>query len=691
MTNRWWLAGLAAVVLVYLHGALPYLTMIPRVNVDEPWLMERGYQVMRTGIPSQPMLRLDHAYLLQVGYGYLLAIWMSLFGVGLLQVRLLAACLGLATVVMVAVIGRRTIDPVTGVAAALFLALDSNFLGGVRSARTDIPSVFFVVAALAAYVRGRRRSQTLWFACAGASLGLAMLCHGNAFWAGIILMAWFFLDYGRRSLVVPFGYAVLGGWLLTCGPYLAVILTRWNDVQVQIGNFAADRVPGWQPAFVLQQVQRELERYRGWYFGLVTNTVPNPLLWAFQAAIAVGLVALVWRSWCPRVAASDAPADPAGPLRLLILAAGGAFIFAGFINNKVPVYLPHIMMGFALAAGFAVSEVVSLWPRDRRPVLALLFVVAYGGAGVAYYEKWYSSVRKGELVPYEDTEATLRALVPDGPKYLYASPQFWTTFHDAPGTTFYSYTAAQPAWAGSSPTIPGAADDRSIVLMVDEYQWLPELTGVTSSSAEWQRSWIAFIEQRCRLDGVALGTAHGTLAAYRCALGSAPAVAAGGPRIIGGATEYRIGDVVLDQTGADLARWTRYDDPRRTAAARPDVRPTGEGVRVSGTGWPGIVKMAPATPGETYLVTTATRGTRDGDLLYLGTWQQPQVQSLSGASSSGIPAPLLAPRWFPRDRAFRATANEVRVLVYSEAPETDFVISSLQIHRLGSIGRSARR
>src|SRR4029077_12247769 len=193
----------------------------------------------------------DHAYLLQVGYGYLLAAWMSLCGVGLLQVRLLAAMLGLGIVVMVAVIGRRAIDPLTRLAAALFLALDSNFLSGARSARTDIPSVFFVVAALAAYLRGRRRAEMRWFVCAGACLGLAMLCHGNAFWAGVIMIAWLCLDYGRRVVFVPFGYAVLGGWLLTFGPYLAVVLVRWADVQVQIGNFAADRVPGLRPASVL--------------------------------------------------------------------------------------------------------------------------------------------------------------------------------------------------------------------------------------------------------------------------------------------------------------------------------------------------------------------------------------------------------------------------------------------------------
>src|SRR5438105_133682 len=136
MRSRGWMAGFVIVVLVYLHNTLPSLTMMPRVNVDEPWLMERGYQVMQTGVPSQPMLGLHHTYLLQVGYGYLLALWMSVVGVGLLQARLLGVLLGLAIVVMVALIGLRTTDGLTGLWAALFLALDSNFLGGVRNART---------------------------------------------------------------------------------------------------------------------------------------------------------------------------------------------------------------------------------------------------------------------------------------------------------------------------------------------------------------------------------------------------------------------------------------------------------------------------------------------------------------------------------------------------------------------------
>src|SRR5215475_10674418 len=139
---------------------------------------------------------------------------------------------------------------------------------------------------------------------------------------------------------------------------------------------------------------------------------------------------------------------------------------------------------------------------------------------------------------------------------------------------------------------------------------------------------------------------------------------------------------MLSQTSTDLAGWTKYDDPRRSPEAQPSVALTTEGVRISGNGWPGIVKMFDATPGDRYVVRTRDAMTRDGDLLYLGTWQQSQVRSLSGASSSGIPAPLIPQRWFPQERAFIATAPQVRVLVYSEAPSTNFVISSLDIFRL---------
>src|SRR5580704_3650458 len=102
--------------------------------------------------------------------------------------------------------------------------------------------------------------------------------------------------------------------------------------------------------------------------------------------------------------------DANGAVRVLILVLGAAVIFAGFINNKVPVYMPHLLIGFALAAGVAVAEAVSFVPAairtvrapisalDSRAIGAAVFIGGYGLAGVFYYEKWYSTVRKSELV-----------------------------------------------------------------------------------------------------------------------------------------------------------------------------------------------------------------------------------------------------------------------------------------------------
>jgi 4-amino-4-deoxy-L-arabinose transferase-like glycosyltransferase len=669
--SRRWTIGLSLIVLVYLHNALPYLTMMPRVNVDEPWLMERAYQVWTTGVPSQPMLGLKTAYLLQVGYGYLLAPWLGLFGFDIFQARLFGVILGAGIIVMTAALGRRLLDPTSGLAAALFLAVDSNFLGGVRNSRTDIPSVFFAVAALLAYVAGRQRSRSAWFFVSGACFGLAMLCHGNAFWVGLILLAWYLLDYGRRVLCEPFGYWLTAGLLLTFGPYLLMVLLRWRDVQLQIANFAGDRVPGWRIAFVLAQIAREGERYRDWYFGLITNAVPNPLLWAFQAAVVVGLIALLLR------------ARRDGALRVLVLTAGTGFIFAAFINNKVPVYLPHVLVGFALAAGFAVSEGTRWLPARTSTAAAMIALTVYGAASVLYYEKWYASVRKTELVPYEVTSATLQTLVPPGPKYLFASPQFWPPFHDAAGTAFYSYAAGGPIEGSAGITLAGAADDRPIYLVVDEMQWLPELTvGVSEPGTEWQRGWVQFIARHCGLEGMAPGTANGTLALYHCALRGDPPLRST-PRIVAGRTEYELGEPVLRQTAADLARWPRYEDPRRTAGSpASQVELTDRGLRIAGGGWPGIVRPFDGEVGAPYLIRPTTTGTRDGDLLYLGTWRQPQLRSLVGSSSSGIPGALIAQPWFPASRAFVAALPQVQMLLYSEAPQTDFVVSGLDVYRL---------
>src|SRR5262245_15758823 len=197
--------------------------MMPRVNVDEPWVLERAYEVLRTGRPLQPMLGLDRPYFLQPGYSYLVAPWLAMFGLGMFQARLFGVLLGLGIVLAVAGIGNRLAGRAAGLFAAAFLLTDSNFLGGVRNARTDIPGVFFIALALWLFLVGRHEHRSRWYFASGVASGGAVLCHGNSYWVGIILLAWYVIEERGRVLTRPFGYAYAAGLALAVGPYLAIV------------------------------------------------------------------------------------------------------------------------------------------------------------------------------------------------------------------------------------------------------------------------------------------------------------------------------------------------------------------------------------------------------------------------------------------------------------------------------------
>ncbi|HUK36665.1 MAG TPA: glycosyltransferase family 39 protein, partial [Vicinamibacterales bacterium] len=609
LSNRTWIVGLVILGLAYAHHTVPYLTMMPRVNVDEPWLIERAFQVLHTGRPNQPMLGLDHAYLLQPGYGYLVAPWIGLFGVGIYQARLLSVILGLGVVLAVVGTGARLVDRPTGLLAGVFLLSDSNFLGGARMARTDIPAVFFIALALWLFVAARDRQRSSWYAASGLSTAAAILCHGNSFWLAVILAAWYFIEYRLEGFTRASGYAYAAGLLAGLAPYLAVVVLNWHEVAVQIASFAGDRVPGWRPSFVLQQIMLEPQRYRDWYFGLVTDTVRNPLLRTFQLAILIGVARLVF------VAVSrhaDARARRSA-VWLLVLSCGSAVIFAAFINNKALVYMPHLLLGFSLVAGYGASwgarlaaGVIGGVRRGARvavATVAMVLVATHAIAGVAYYEKWYRLTRRTELLPYESTERTIARMLPSGPKYVYAAAQFWMPFAGQRDVVFFSHAAPAPVGTPGHMWLTWVRDSRPLFLLIDERQWEPELIA-PANDPKWQQPWIAFITQQCRLRSYAPGSSFGTLAAFECARDGAPP--SRDVVVASDAATYTVEKALVSDGAAQLSSWS------------PSAAP-----------WAGIERTVRVTPGTPYLLTADVDATTSGDLVYIGRWSPPEVTSLS--------------------------------------------------------------
>jgi 4-amino-4-deoxy-L-arabinose transferase-like glycosyltransferase len=676
--SRAWSVGAVLVILVYLHNTVPMLTTLPRINVDEPWLIERAYQLVTTGEPSQPMFLLNHAYLLQPGHSLLLAPWIQLFGVGLLESRLLAVVCGLGALIGVYALARQLFGAAAGLVAAMFMATDSNFLGIARMARTDAPSTMFVALALAAALYGLRTSRSRWAFAGGVATGMAMLCHANAYWVGLIVFFWYLASFGWRLVLVPSAYGYGAGLAASFGPYAAVIASYWNEFNAQLQMFAIERVPGFSLATLWLHISHEPARYRDWYFGLITNHLTNPVLWLFQACTVAGAVYLAWRVWRDRRTGVPGRAD----VLAAILLFGSVAIFAAFIPNKALVYLPHLLVGFAVAGGAVVARVLSSIPVPRMPAAAafvapavVIFALTQAGGAISLYEQWYGLMRTTELRPYEETHAIVDALVPPGPKYLIASPTFWLPFHNRPEIKFVAYTAAgpfdtvEPQGFFTRQRIFDFQRDRPFFLLVDEVEWRAVIED-PAYDPYWRATWIEYIRSACAPIRVVYGTAHGTLALFRC-WDDRRARSVATQFLFEGRT-YSLDGVAWAATADQLAGWQRYRPDTQLARADGHLRITG---RHGG----GIYADLPVTPNATYLLKVNVDDVSASDLL--------SIHEVDGA---GRPvrsrwARLSDSDWFPSGTVIRSPASSVRVYLYSDGP-TDFSVTSVELHRLAGGG-----
>ena len=403
--------------------------------------MERAYQVITTGIPSQPMLRLERPYFLQVGYDYLYAPWFAAFGVGMFQARLLSVLLGLGTVLLVFGIGRRLAGLEAGLLAAAFLTADSNFLGNARTSRTDMPSVFFATAALWCFLRARDSDGPGGTWRAARAPGSPCCATATPIGSCSILAAWYLAVFGisRAHDRVPVS--------LRRRPAAHLRALRRDRGRELGGGADADRQlrrrSRAEPVAGHALAARE-RRARS-----LSRLVLRPRHQHGAESVSLGVSGGNRRR--VRVCAVESRAALAGSPVVRVSRDSG-------VGRRRDLCRLHPEQGPRLHAEPAASGSRS---SPGAFVAALVQCGACGacpgrarGRGArggstasrasAYYEKWYQTQRKSELVPYESTEATLRALVPEGPKEVFASPNLWVPFHGQPGVRFVAYTGATP-------------------------------------------------------------------------------------------------------------------------------------------------------------------------------------------------------------------------------------------------------
>ncbi len=172
---RFWILVIAGILVFYAGiGSLDIYAL------DEAKNAECAREMLETGNSIVPTfnyeLRTDkpplHYYFMMIGY--------KLFGVGALGARFFGALMGLGTVLLVYLFGKRFMDEKTGWMSAIILLVSLHFAIQMHMAVPDPYLIFFLTLGFFAFYgqcHEKKYQWTYWFLFY-ASIGLGLLCKG---------------------------------------------------------------------------------------------------------------------------------------------------------------------------------------------------------------------------------------------------------------------------------------------------------------------------------------------------------------------------------------------------------------------------------------------------------------------------------------------------------------------------------
>ncbi len=262
--SRFWLPLLcillfASVLRLYALDVYPQ-----RFNQDEMLMAYDGWSIWTTGHDHHGaflpiFFRSFNDYASPVP-NYIVAPFVGIFGLSEESARLPFALMGIATVFVVALLGRRWFNSSAGLLAALFLAIDPWHINYSRMAFPPSCAPFFTVVALYCFTRGtslfatkeqRRSRALLWLA--GSALSLALLTGSYPtlkLEAPLLLCACALavLPFVREKLS-HLGWADFFIWLalycLFISPLAIAQLQDWNHIQRRFNHISVFKQPYW--------------------------------------------------------------------------------------------------------------------------------------------------------------------------------------------------------------------------------------------------------------------------------------------------------------------------------------------------------------------------------------------------------------------------------------------------------------
>ncbi len=285
---------------------------------------------------------------------WLVALSFQAFGVTVYAAKFPAACMALATVILVFFLGKYLFDSWTGFAAGVVLSTTYIFAKYARHCALDVTLAFFVTLAMFAFVlamRKDRRFLLLW----GLSIGLAFLTK-SALGLFPLIVTFLFIVIDRQwkvltwpafwvGLLIQFG--IMGWWC-------------WSQYQADAPRFLEEHWKG----VILQKA------YMGdmppWYqhFSFIVDMAIFNWLW---------IIPMAWGLW---LLAQKSRRDHSTALFILIWALTLPVVMS-LLRYRMVWYLMQVFPALALAAGVAMNELFSEYKRNKatRYLMALATVV----------------------------------------------------------------------------------------------------------------------------------------------------------------------------------------------------------------------------------------------------------------------------------------------------------------------------
>ncbi len=432
--NRGAVAALAALLLLYVAAGVDGLDRLPIVHGDEMWNAAPAWTLATQGVYGSDLFAgfyraEQRTYQFMPVLQLLLAADFALFGIGLLQIRMLSIVVGAIVLLLTYVIGRQVGGIRVGLLAAWILGVHRLASGSldtgivlvdlVRQTRYHIVASALGLAALCVFLWARSdradvslppSRRALWpFALCGALAGLAFLSHiYGAFWLpalAVVLVAGHGLDNSRRSLsALCLGFALA---IVPWGLYVAGDLAAYMGQMRMYGERFA-LTDAW---FYVDNVLREPRRY--FPFGHREIAAIGPGTWMALIAFPLTMLRAVAVARRQRASALSAVV-----IALLVISG----LFAVLLKWKTFSYLlTTLPLAAVVMADGAWALVGRLPPRMARVVVAVALLISAGEAAGALSSR---RARAARTTPYDIVMRQIASHVPED-AVVVAPHRYW--------------------------------------------------------------------------------------------------------------------------------------------------------------------------------------------------------------------------------------------------------------------------